>query len=367
MRILFITNFCPHYHVKPFEELSKRFNIDYIFFSKGENYHNGKNTADNLQFKHSFLLPGISRPIQWYKIIKDGHYDVIVKCVTGGYLTIYTFILSKLFGSRFIFWSNIWHYGNNFRSLIARFIHFFLYKHSDAIVTYGEHIDAFIIKNITDINPLRIFHSYNVVDNSLFEKKISKKEIEELKAKYDIKGKRILLFVGRITKEKGFNYLLDAYKNLEQKYCNISLLIIGDDLNKLNENIKSIINIGRVENSELYKYYLLADIFILPSITSKKWKEPWGLVVNEAMNCGCAIIATDAVGATGGGLLKDKITGYVVREQDSNALENAIEKLLSNEELLKEIQIRNEKIIKIFDEKLFAKGFQEAFEYVSNK
>jgi len=370
MKILFITNFCPHYHKKPFEEMARRFDIDFIFFSKGENYHEGKNTVNKLKIKYSYLLPSINRPLELYKKIQNGKYDIIVKCVVGGYLTIYSFLIAKKFGAKFIFWSNIWHYSKKIRSKIARKIHFYLYTNSNAIVTYGAHIDKFIEQNIPELNLQKIFHSYNVIDNSLFDKQFENEKIKELKNKYSIKAKRILLYTGRISEEKGLIYLLQAYANIEKKYDDVFLLIIGEgDMIPLikDKNIKYIKQIGRIDNQELYKYYSLSDIFILPSITSEKCKETWGVVINEAMNCGNAIVATDAVGAAVGGLLKDGETGYVVREQNSEDLELAIEKLLLDEKLLREMQKRNKEIIKNFDEKMFVNGFQDAFEYVINE
>ena len=53
------------------------------------------------------------------------------------------------------------------------------------------------------------------------------------------------------------------------------------------------------------------------------------MVINEAMNQGCPVIITDAVGAGAGGLVEDGQNGYIVREKDSIALKEAVEKLLS--------------------------------------
>ena len=44
-------------------------------------------------------------------------------------------------------------------------------------------------------------------------------------------------------------------------------------------------------------------ILILPSVSTNRSRETWGMVVNEAMNCGLPVVATDAVGAAAGGLI----------------------------------------------------------------
>jgi glycosyltransferase involved in cell wall biosynthesis len=59
-------------------------------------------------------------------------------------------------------------------------------------------------------------------------------------------------------------------------------------------------------------------------------KEAWGLVVNEAMNCGLPVVATDAVGAAAGGLVVNGETGLVVPERNAPALASALDQLLGD-------------------------------------
>jgi hypothetical protein len=74
---------------------------------------------------------------------------------------------------------------------------------------------------------------------------------------------------------------------------------------------------GYVPSRETRPYYALADLFVLPSITTASFKEPWGLVVNEAFNQGVPVIASDAVGAAAGGLVQSGVNGLIVPERDS--------------------------------------------------
>ena len=70
--------------------------------------------------------------------------------------------------------------------------------------------------------------------------------------------------------------------------------------------------------------YAAADVLVVPSIATRTFREPWGLVVNEAMNQGLPVIASDAVGAVAGGLVRDGRNGLVVRAGDSGALAHAM-------------------------------------------
>ena len=66
--------------------------------------------------------------------------------------------------------------------------------------------------------------------------------------------------------------------------------------------------------------YAACDVLVVPSVPTRTFREPWGLVVNEAMNQGLAVIATDAVGAAAGGLVRDGENGLIVPAGDERAL-----------------------------------------------
>ncbi len=81
-----------------------------------------------------------------------------------------------------------------------------------------------------------------------------------------------------------------------------------------------MLGLGAVDPIELRNVYAACDVLVLPSIATRTFREPWGLVVNEAMNRGLPVIASDAVGAAAGGLVRDEANGLVVAAGDSDAL-----------------------------------------------
>ena len=87
----------------------------------------------------------------------------------------------------------------------------------------------------------------------------------------------------------------------------------------------------RVGQDDLPAYLQASDILVLPSVATPRFLEPWGLVLNEAMAAGAAVVATTAVGAAAGGLVVDGETGLVVPERDPAALAIALDKLLSDD------------------------------------
>ena len=78
---------------------------------------------------------------------------------------------------------------------------------------------------------------------------------------------------------------------------------------------------------EVRNFYAGSDVVVVPSVPTRDFREPWGLVVNEAFNQGVPVIATDAVGAVAGGLVRHERTGLVVPAGDADALAAALRRM----------------------------------------
>ena len=137
---------------------------------------------------------------------------------------------------------------------------------------------------------------------------------QNLRNNYALNGKKVLLFVGRLVEEKGLQYLLPAIKNLPDT-LQVKLLIVGRGEKKeslleyVQQNkMENVQFIDYVPNEELIQYYAVADCLVLPSITTSTFKG-WGIVIHEAMNQGCPVIATNAVAAAMEGLCSKGKTG----------------------------------------------------------
>jgi len=76
--------------------------------------------------------------------------------------------------------------------------------------------------------------------------------------------------------------------------------------------------------------YRAAAMTVLPSISTPRFREPWGLVCNESLHQGTPVLATTAVGAVAGGLVTDGATGLVVAPGDETALAAGIDRLLAD-------------------------------------
>jgi glycosyltransferase involved in cell wall biosynthesis len=147
--------------------------------------------------------------------------------------------------------------------------------------------------------------------------------------RYPYNKKFNLLFVGKLRKYKGIEYLIKAIAHL-----NVTLTIVGDgeeemSLKKLVEQmniIDSVFFLKNIDNNKLSEIYNSADLFVLPSINEA---EAFGVVQLEAMASGLPVINTNLNSGVPFVSLNN-ITGLTVEPQNVNALKEAIEIIKSN-------------------------------------
>ena len=102
---------------------------------------------------------------------------------------------------------------------------------------------------------------------------------------------------------------------------------------------------------------------VLPSVTTALDREPWGLVVNEAMHAGLPVVASDAVGAAAGGLVRDGRNGFVVAERDVAALAAAMRRLIDDAPLARRLGDQARRDVREFDYQRMAGAFQAAVDH----
>lgn len=370
MRIAFVTNMCSHYSVKLFELLSQRYPVDFFFTGGNEDYWDKGNRRWMGNFHGQYLrgfyiFSKIKITLGLWKLF-SGDYRAVIKTIDGRFELPFVFFLTKLQRKPFILYTQMWMHPKTFFHKISFVVLKMIYRYSDAIVVYGEHVKKYLIA--IGIPQQKIYCAPQAMDNKLFSRAVSEEEKKALKGSLGCSGKRIVLYVGRLEECKGLSYLIEAASLI--KDLDFCLLFIGSgslksSLEKSSQDfsVKSVF-LDHIPNEELTKYYAIADIFVLPSITTQDFKEPWGMVVNEAMNQGCPVVVTNAVGAGAGGLVKDAENGYIVPEKDSRALKVAIDKLLRNENLQSTMRQNSLKKIAGWTLEETLKGFERALDSV---
>lgn len=145
---------------------------------------------------------------------------------------------------------------------------------------------------------------------------------------------KILLFVGRITPEKGIKELVSAFAEIVNKDSNIFLVFVGPFESSGKNIVEQVTNVNVRKNIKIVgysdepeKYMALADLLCLPS-----YREGFGTVVIEAAAMGTPTIGTDIYGLSDA--IVDGKTGVLVPVRDSVALETAILSTLNNAPLM---------------------------------
>jgi glycosyltransferase involved in cell wall biosynthesis len=124
------------------------------------------------------------------------------------------------------------------------------------------------------------------------------------------KNEKILLFVGRVSKEKGVMDLPYIYDIVKKEIPDLRLVIVGSGPaeNEIKEKIPDLIHIPWVEHDKLPEIYSSADLLVLPSTF-----DTFGLVILEALSCGLPVAAYDIMGP--GEIIENGKSGYLAKNK----------------------------------------------------
>ena len=185
----------------------------------------------------------------------------------------------------------------------------------------------------------------------------------------------IVLSVGRLVWEKGFDHILFAAKKLMQDpevpVERLKFLIIGEGprreilerrIEKLNLE-RNVTLVSSVSYEEMPKVYASADIFLLPSLPLHNWQEQFGMVFVEAMACGKPIVAGMS------GSIPEVIGegGILVQPGDMLSIAQALKKLILDKNLRDKYgQAALKRARALFDADKVSDKLEELYEVVEN-
>ncbi len=155
--------------------------------------------------------------------------------------------------------------------------------------------------------------------------------IAQLREKYNLEGKKILLQVGRLVERKGFDKVIEVLPNVQKEYQNIVYVLVGTGHCPVHTDIKNLICITDADDNEIQAWYELCDIFIMPSRNVDGDFEGFGIVYLEANAHGKPVIAGDSGGVRDA--VQNGVNGLLVNPESVEEIKNAIVKLCKDEEL----------------------------------
>jgi glycosyltransferase involved in cell wall biosynthesis len=228
-------------------------------------------------------------------------------------------------------------------------------KKADAVVAVSEQTKQDII-DFYGINPEKIHVIYQDCD-AAFQVKLNSDEIENVKAKYQIK-KKYILSVGTIIERKNQASLVAAFHKLN--LSNYELVLVGghskyqDQIeNYIKENsIQNVKILNKVPFQDLPSIYQGSELFVYPSFF-----EGFGIPIVEALHSGVPVVAT-----TGSCLEEAGGKGALYANPlDINDLVDKIMQVLVNKDLREKLIEAGEKHVKQFSAKQIAEDFERLY------
>lgn len=283
--VLLVTGHAPPDRVMPFARLHAREGIEVALFG-GRDRHGAVERAP-LPFPHRSVS---QREV--HALAASGDYRAVVAGI-GGRVALPAAVLgARRAGIPFVLWASLWAHPRSPAHALSYLPTVALYRGADAIVTYGPHVSAYVERQ--GAPPERVFVAPQAVDAAFWAAPAAAPRRE--------RGFQAL-FVGRPDPEKGRAVLLEAWPDA---------VTVGDP---------------PVPAEEVRNFLAGSDVLVIPSLRTATFREPWGLIANEAMHQRVPVIATDQVGAAAGGLVRHERNGLVVPSGDVAALRAAIARL----------------------------------------
>jgi glycosyltransferase involved in cell wall biosynthesis len=185
------------------------------------------------------------------------------------------------------------------------------------------------------VDPAKIYSMPYAVDNARFRAGAERAAVNRAAflAALGLPAERPrIVFSGKLTPIKAPDVLLEAFARIDQPSASLCFVGDGPLRGRLEARARElglgdrVVFAGFRNQRELPAFYDAADVFVLPSR-----QEPWGLVVNEAMNAGRAIVASDKVGAAAD-LVRPGENGAIFAVDDVGALARALKDCLASPE-----------------------------------
>lgn len=371
MKTLLVTNFAPHYRAPFFDRLAQAIDVDFIFTSRGtEEYwqpHLGttavRASADTIVGRD--IAAGFRLPSSLVRELWRRDYDVLLKCVNGRSELAAAYAVARARRKPFVFWATMWWQPVTVMGWASYPALRGIYMGSDAIVADGEHIRRFIAGQGVAVD--KIFTAEFAVDNDAFMAPVDPGAVAGLRSGLKAGDRPLVLAVSRLVPEKGLDVLVAAAALLRDLQPLVVVVGTGPLAARLKGQASRLgVELrlaGGVPPDRMPVYYEAADAFAMPSVTTPAVREPWGLGVNEALCRSTPVVASDAVGATAGGLLVNRETGLVVPERDPAALAAALRLLLTDRALAERLAAAGHERVKATDYDAMVAGFTTAIEY----
>jgi len=287
--VLLVTGHAPPDRVAPFTALHDRVGLEVALFGGRDRHGAGERTP----------LPTPSRAVSQrgvYALAASGRYRAVIAGLGGRVAPLAAAAGARRAGVPFVLWTGLWAHPISAAHALSYLPTRALYRRADAVATYGPHVSRYVSAR----GARRVHVAPQAVDPAFWVAPAPNPRRER-----DFQ----VLFVGRPDREKGRAVLEAAWPDA---------VFVGDP---------------PVPAEQVRNFLDGSNVLVIPSLRTRTFREPWGLIANEAMHRGVPVIASNQVGAAAGGLVVPERNGLVVPAGDVAALRAAIERLRDDPQL----------------------------------
>ncbi len=251
-----------------------------------------------------------------YRLLKD--FDVVISHFYP--MNWLAYKARKEFKIKYIYWDH----GINTTGLLDNYVQkmymlLFLFFNNITLKNIDEaySVSQYLADVLLEESKIKAKVVYNEIDEKRFNKKVSGEKIIK---RYGLKGKKVFLYVGRLSPHKGIHMLIDAFKQTQKTIPNSTLIIAGKPVfegyfKKLKKMAnKDIIFTGFVADEDLPNYYGACDVYV----SCSQW-EGFNLPAGEAQACGKPVVAFNL-----GSHPEVVKNGKLIKNHDLNAFSKAM-------------------------------------------
>ncbi len=319
--VLFVTNIVAPDRVGAFAALHEREGIELALFG-GRSHHATGPVAD----------PGVPwRAVEQrevYALAASGAYRAVV-CGTAGRAALpRAWTGARRGGNPFFLWSALWAPVRSPAGVLGWPLVRAIHRNAAAVLTYGPHVSAYA----RQLGARRTIVAPQAVDGAFWEQP----------GKPDGKpAPFVATFIGRGDREKGGEIAEAAWRASGLLGDQAAFVLGGAGSgSSASGAADAVLRIGPQKPSGVRDVLTHSDVLLVTSLRTRTFREPWGLVINEAFHQGVPVIASDEVGAVAGGLVRHERNGLVVAAGDVAATAAALRRLHDDPQL--RVQLGNQ-------------------------
>lgn len=364
MKVLFLTNIPSPYRVDFFKELAGycELTVLYELPSARDRESSWLKRDDNGSYESVYLKPVFRQSSSAWcpsvrRYLERGNYDIVVVGVYStptGMHAIWHLKRKKIPYMISCDGGFVPQWENKLKYKLKKY----LLTGACGYLSSGEISDTYLIhygacREVIYRYPFTSLHQEDIADRPALAG-----EKAEIKKKLGISEEKVILSVGSFIFRKGFDILLKAAFEMEDKY---GVYIVGgtatEEYLRITEEygLEKVHFLPFMQGSLLKQYYEAADVFAFPTR-----EDIWGLVINEAMAAGLPVVTTDRC-AAGMELLDAE---WIVPVEDSHALADKVTELLENDTLRGEVSAGNLERIRDYTIENMARVHGEIFQKI---